>query len=95
MAAAQKKGVSKSEVGDLTWIIGKESSYDPNAQNPTTSAHGYGQFMKQTRAEYKEKYPNLDYNNPDDQIVLVRNYCVNRYGSVAKAKAFWQKNNWY
>ena len=93
---AVKKGyVPSSEAKALTELIGRESSWRPTAKNPHSTATGYGQFLKGTIAEYKKKYPNLDYSNPTDQIILTYKYAVNRYGSVAKALKFWDAHNWY
>jgi hypothetical protein len=95
LAAANAKGVPSSVNEDLSWIVSHESSFNPNAKNPKSTAYGYAQFLRGTIADYKKKYPNLDYNNPVDQLVLMYHYCVDRYGSVANAKKFWQAHNWY
>jgi SLT domain-containing protein len=92
---AVNKGVPQSEMANLTELIARESGLNPRAKNPKSSAIGYGQFTKDTVAYWKKHSPNLDYNNPVDQIVLTYKYAVSRYGSVAKALQFWDKNHWY
>jgi SLT domain-containing protein len=92
---AVNKGVPQSEMANLTELIARESGLNPKAKNPSSTAHGYGQFLNGTVSSMKKKYPNLDYNNPVDQIVLTYKYAVSRYGSVAKALQFWDKNHWY
>lgn len=76
-------------------LVGRESSWNPKADNPTSTAYGYGQFLDSTRANYKKKFPNLNYNNPVDQLVLMMHYVKDRYGTPEKALAFWDKNKWY
>ncbi|MBU5900557.1 transglycosylase SLT domain-containing protein, partial [Vibrio cholerae O1] len=34
--------------GDLNWLVNKESSWNPNAQNPTSTAYGLFQFLNGT-----------------------------------------------
>jgi SLT domain-containing protein len=76
-------------------LVGRESSWNPQADNPTSTAYGYGQFLDATRADYKKKFPNLDYNNPTHQLILMMHYVKDRYGDPYKALVFWDKNNWY
>ena len=94
MAAAVRKGVPFSEVKALTELIGLESSWNPNAKNPKSSAHGLAQFLTSTRRQYEKKY-GLNYNNPVDQIVLMWHYVKDRYGSAENALRFWDANRWY
>lgn len=94
LSKANSNGVPKSANSALTWIASHESSFNPNAQNPKSTAHGYGQFLNSTRREY-EKRLGLDYDNPVDQIQMMYQYTVDRYGSPAKAMAFWKAHNWY
>lgn len=95
LSQAVKKGVPYEDTKNLTELIARESGLNPNAKNPKSTAKGYGQFLKATVKNYAKKYPNLNYNNPADQIVLTYKYATERYGSVEKALAFWDKNNWY
>lgn len=87
-------GVPTSANADLTWIAQHESGFDPNAQNPTSSAHGYAQFLNATQRQY-EKETGMSYSDPVGQLYMMYKYTVDRYGSPANAKAFWEKNHWY
>jgi hypothetical protein len=94
MSQAVKMGVPVSWVPALTELIGRESSWNPKAKNPKSTAHGYGQFLKSTRAAY-EKKTGLDYDNPVHQIVMMAQYVKDRYGTPEKALAWWDTHKWY
>lgn len=94
LAAANKRGLSKADNASLSWIVQHESSFNPNAKNPHSTAYGYGQFLNATRKEY-EKKTGLNYSNPVDQLLMTEQYMKDRYGSAANAVKFWQKNGWY
>jgi hypothetical protein len=94
LAAANKRGLSKADNAALSWIVQHESSYNPNAKNPKSSAYGYGQFLTATQKAYEKKM-GLDYSNPVDQLLMTEQYMKDRYGSAANAVAFWKKHNWY
>lgn len=75
----------------LSWIIQKESSWNPNAQNPKSTAYGLFQFLDMTRKNY---------NCPKTADVDVQTRCgiryiQARYKTPVGAKIFWQKNKWY
>lgn len=93
--ALKKGGFPSSWTAAMTELVGRESSWNPQADNPTSTAYGYGQFLDSTRSNYKKKFPNLNYNNPVDQLVLMMHYVKDRYGTPEKALQFWDKNNWY
>jgi hypothetical protein len=97
MSGAVSKGVPFADVKLLTEMVGRESSFKATADNPTSTAYGYGQFLDATRADYKKKYPNLDYKNPVDQLVLMHHYIKDRYGTVEKALQAWESRSphWY
>jgi hypothetical protein len=78
----------------LTELVGRESSWNSNAKNPNSTAHGYGQFLNSTRSNY-EKKTGLDYDNPVHQLIMMAQYVKDRYGTPDKALAFWNKNKWY
>jgi Transglycosylase SLT domain len=94
MSQAVKMGVPASWVPALTELIRRESSFNPRAKNPKSTAYGYGQFLKSTRSAY-EKKTGLDYDNPVHQIVMMAQYVKDRYGTPEKALAFWDRNKWY
>ncbi|RRQ26319.1 hypothetical protein DK926_18930 [Rhodococcus sp. Eu-32] len=73
------------------WIIGKESSWNPLARNPSSGAFGLFQFLGSTKDQY------LPDENPDGYIQgqAGAKYIKDRYGDPLAAKSFWEKNNWY
>jgi muramidase (phage lysozyme) len=75
-------------------LVGRESSWNPEADNPSSSAYGYGQFLNSTRKEYEKKY-GIKYSTPLNQLVLTIHYVKDRYGDPIKALQFWDKNKWY
>jgi hypothetical protein len=97
MSQAIARGVPFAQSKLLTELIGRESGFRSSAKNPTSSAYGYGQFLTSTRNSYAKKYPNLNYNNPVDQIVLTYKYIQERYGTVQHALEMWEKRSphWY
>lgn len=92
--AVKKYGIPTNALPYINWIIQRESSFNPTAKNPKSSAYGYGQFINSTRQGYEKKY-GVSYNDPVNQIYLTYRYMVDRYGSPQKAVEFWKKNNWY
>jgi hypothetical protein len=92
--AIQSGAIPKEWAGALTELVGRESSWNPTAKNPKSTAHGYGQFLKSTRSDY-EKKTGLDYDNPVHQLIMMAQYVKDRYGTPEKALAFWDKNRWY
>jgi septal ring factor EnvC (AmiA/AmiB activator) len=75
------------------WIIMRESSGDPTADNPTSTAFGLGQLLLGNRILYLGQ----DYATTDcgKQLWAFRAYVRDRYGTAERAKAFWQANGWY
>lgn len=79
-----------------SWIIQRESSFRPNADNPSSTAFGLGQLIASNRRSYGER---LGYSpetvNPVEQLAMFREYVRERYGSPENAQQFWQRNGWY
>lgn len=94
MAQAVKMGVNQAWVPLLSEIVKRESSFNPTAKNPKSTAYGYGQFLKATRNQYEAK-TGLDYDNPVHQLVMMAQYVKDRYKTPEAALAFWNKNKWY
>lgn len=93
--AIERTGMPASQVPYFNWIISHESSFSPTADNPTSTAYGYGQFLDSTRDDYTSRY-NMPYiGHPVNQLVLTYHYMVNRYGSPQGAVEFWKANHWY
>lgn len=97
LSAAIRKGVPFSWAKDLTELVGRESSWQSGARNPTSTAHGYAQFLNSTERNYKKRYPGLNYNNPVDQLVLMYHYVKDTYGTPANALRKWESRSphWY
>jgi hypothetical protein len=94
MSQAVARGVDSSWVPLLSEIVKRESSYNPSAKNPKSTAYGYGQFLSSTRSNY-EKKTGLNYSDPVNQLIMMAQYVKDRYGTPANALAFWNKNHWY
>ena len=75
----------------LQWLVQKESSWNPRAQNPTSTAYGLFQFLNSTWAG--SGYAKT--SDPAQQTAAGLKYIKDRYGSPAAAVAFHRKNNWY
>jgi septal ring factor EnvC (AmiA/AmiB activator) len=75
------------------WIIMRESSGDPTADNPASTAFGLGQLLLGNRILYLgEDYATTDCGR---QLWAFRAYVRDRYRTAERAKAFWQANGWY
>ncbi|WP_417373016.1 peptidoglycan DD-metalloendopeptidase family protein [Glutamicibacter protophormiae] len=74
----------------LSKLIAKESSWDPNAQNKTSTAYGLFQFLNSTWGSYGSKT-----SDPAGQARAGMKYIQDRYGDPEKAWAFHKRNNWY
>lgn len=75
----------------LSALVQKESSWNPNAQNPTSTAYGLFQFLNGTWAQTgigKTSDPAL-------QTEAGLRYIKGRYGTPSGALAFHNRNNWY
>lgn len=72
-------------------IITRESSWDPLAQNPSSTAFGLFQFLDDTWATVGATKT----EDPEEQAIAGAAYMGQRYGDPAGAWDFWQKNNWY
>lgn len=93
--ASQIVNMDPSQLGAFNWIIQHESSDNPNAQNKTSTAHGYAQFLNSTQAEYDKKM-GLNYNSSGaNQLAEAYQYMVDRYGSPQAAQKFWSEHHWY
>ncbi len=75
----------------LSRLIQKESSWDPNAQNPTSTAYGLFQFLNSTWGTVGATKT----SNPGLQAEAGLRYIKNRYGTPAGALGFHNRNNYY
>ncbi|MFI2216522.1 phage tail tape measure protein [Rhodococcus sp. NPDC019627] len=75
----------------VDWIVGKESSWNPTARNPSSGAFGLFQFLGSTKDQYlPDENP-----NPGIQGAAGARYIRDRYGDPLAAKRFWEQNGWY
>jgi hypothetical protein len=80
MNTAVSRGVPAEWAPLLSEIVRRESSYNPGAKNPTSTAYGYGQFLASTRQQYEQK-TGLSYNDPVNQLIMMYQYVKDRYGT--------------
>lgn len=74
-------------------LVARESSFNPNASNPNSTAKGLFQFLDGTRSSYGGS--SVNWSDPYQQAVAGINYIKDRYGSPEKALQFWDKNKYY
>lgn len=84
-------GIGSDQWTPLSLLIGKESSWNPNAQNPTSTAYGLFQFLNSTWATVgASKTP-----DPRLQTIAGLKYIQQRYTNPRNALDFHNRNNWY
>jgi soluble lytic murein transglycosylase-like protein len=89
--AINQTGVGADWTPAIKWIINMESSGNPNAQNPNSTAYGLMQILDNTWGQCGSTKT----SNPVQQVVAGIDYIKQRYGTADNAKAFWQQNHWY
>lgn len=83
--------VSVEEYVALHELIMLESSWNPDARNPKSTAYGLGQLLDQT-------WKDLGIEKSDDfrvQLIATHKYVMQRYGSWQKALQFHKRNGYY
>lgn len=80
-----------AEFAAASWIIGRESGWNPTAVNPSSGAFGLAQFLGSTKDQY---LPDSN-TNPGVQGDAMARYIRDRYGDPIKAQQFWMAHNWY
>ena len=89
--------VSDKEFHYLDQLVYLESKWDPEAQNPYSTAYGIGQFLDRT-------WETVGYEKTDDpytQIDAMIDYVKKRYGSFEAALTAWYEraertgHGWY
>ena len=88
---AAGRGWTGPQWSALDWLVNKESSWNPSAQNPASTAYGLFQFLNSTWGSVGARKT----SDPAGQIEAGLKYIAQRYGSPTGAQAFWQKNHWY
>jgi hypothetical protein len=89
--ALQKLGGSSSQMSCLEHLWGRESGWNPNAQNKTSTAYGIPQFLNSTWAGTGIAKTSDGYRQIDAGLI----YIDSRYGSPCGAWAHSQSTGWY
>ncbi|RZU31991.1 transglycosylase SLT domain-containing protein [Blastococcus saxobsidens] len=88
---AMSKVGSAGEFGCLERLWGKESGWNPNAQNPSSTAYGIAQFLDSTWAGTGIAKTSDGYRQIDAGLI----YIENRFGSPCGAWNHSQAKGWY
>jgi hypothetical protein len=83
--------VGSSQFSCLESLWGKESGWNPNAQNPSSSAYGIPQFLDSTWASTGIAKTSNGYRQIDAGL----SYVDSRYGSPCGAWSHSQSTGWY
>lgn len=78
---------------DAQWIISKESSWNPTAENPSSGAFGLFQFNPSS-GTLQQYLPDRNPNSAVQAAAGAR-YIGDRYGTPSDARRFWEANGWY
>lgn len=89
----KRHGWSGKQWEDAAWIIGKESSWNPTAVNPSSGAFGLFQFNPSS-GTLQQYLPDRN-PNPGVQANAGARYIKDRYGNPTSARGFWEQNGWY
>jgi len=89
--AMSKLGGSGGEFTCLENLWGKESGWNPNAQNPSSTAYGIPQFLDSTWAGTGIAKTSDGYRQIDAGLI----YIANRYGTPCGAWGHSQSTGWY
>jgi hypothetical protein len=89
--AMGKLGGSPGEFRCLENLWGKESRWNPNAQNPSSTAYGIPQFLNSTWAGTGIAKTSDGYRQIDAGLI----YIENRFGSPCAAWSHSQSKGWY
>jgi D-alanyl-D-alanine carboxypeptidase/Transglycosylase SLT domain len=88
---AERYGWGDEEWGALDELVRRESSWNPEADNPTSTAYGLYQFLDGTWAGTGIGRTSDPYRQTDAGLI----YIQQRYGSPRAALAHHDRMNWY
>lgn len=89
------EGLAATDYDDLLWIMAQESMGVVGVRNQSGStARGLYQLLQQQWDDY---YPHgiKSIGNAVEECQGGIRYIKDRYGTVANARAFWNKHHWY
>jgi hypothetical protein len=89
--ALSKLGGDRSQFSCLESLWGKESGWNPNAKNPSSTAYGIPQFLDSTWAGTGIAKTSDGYRQIDAGLI----YIDSRYGSPCNAWSHSRADNWY
>ncbi len=89
--ALQKLGGDSNQFSCLEKLWGKESGWNPNAQNPSSTAYGIPQFLDSTWAGTGIAKTSDGYRQIDAGLI----YIQKRFGSPCGAWSHSQSKGWY
>ena len=89
--ALQKLGGNTTQSSCLNPLWQAESGWNPNAQNPYSTAYGIPQFLDSTWASTGIAKTSNPYRQVDAGLIYIRN----RYGTPCGAWSFWRAHHWY
>lgn len=78
----------------LDYIVTRESSWNPNAKNPRSSASGLGQFIDANARHYLGSAP-MRKHPFDKQLAATVKYTHDRYGGLVPAQKYWKRHKHY
>lgn len=85
-------GIAEKDFAHVDYIVTRESNWNPQAQNPTSSAFGLpqslpGSKMASAGSDWK--------TNPVTQLKWMKSYVEDRYGNFANAVSHSRSKGWY
>jgi len=86
-------GWDESELPALIELWDRESNWNPNAQNPRSTAYGIAQFLNGTWGGTGYSKTDDPYTQIDAGLAYIRNR--RQYGSPSRALSFHDAHNWY
>jgi len=83
--------LNKEQFLCLTKLIGKESAWNPKAENPKSTASGLGQLLDSTASSLGMKKS----DSAVSQLVATLSYISRRHSTPCGAWKHFQKKGWY
>lgn len=81
-------GINPADYGAVDYIVSHESSWNADATEPTTGAHGLPQALPYSKT-------GCGWSDPICQLHWANDYAISRYGSWGAAMSYWQLHrNW-